>query len=189
VRLHEHILPEEASADSADDRADPVDVVHVPVAGGDSRADGAGRVHGAAGEVAGREDAEDDSEADRDGRNVAVGGAGRRHGVGEDGDHESEGGDDLDEDRLGGRDATDVVAAEMGGVERVRGESLEEQSAEDGARALAEDPNDALDDSELRSTWVTRKAMETAGFKCPPEMSAVAKTSTMIARPNANAIG
>ena len=95
----------------------------MPVAGGDSRADGAGRVHGAAGEVAGREDAEDDSEADRDGRNVAVGGAGRRHGVGEDGDHESEGGDDLDEDRLGDRDATDVVAAEVGGVERVRGES------------------------------------------------------------------
>ena len=32
----------------------------------------------------------------------------------------------------------------------VRRHTLEEQSAEDGARALAEDPNDALDDSELR---------------------------------------
>merc|ERR1740138_1771298 len=59
-----------------------------------------------------------------------------------------EGGDDLDEDRLGDRDGTDVVAAEMGGVEGVRGESLQEVSGEDGARALADDVNDALDGSE-----------------------------------------
>ena len=52
--------------DAAEDRAGPVDPVHVPVAADERRAEGARRVHAGAGDGTGGEDAEGDGETDGD---------------------------------------------------------------------------------------------------------------------------
>jgi hypothetical protein len=95
VAAHVDVAVDEAGESSADERAGPVDPDVGEVAAGHGGAEGARRVHGAAGEGAGDEDVGADDEADGDGRDgaeralVGVGGGGV-HGV-----HQAEGDDDL----------------------------------------------------------------------------------------------
>ena len=95
VAAHVDVPVDEAGEAAADEGADPVDPDVGVVAAGDGGAEGARRVHGAAGEGAGDEDVGADDEADGDGRAGAersllgVGGGGV-HGV-----HQPEGDDDL----------------------------------------------------------------------------------------------
>ena len=109
VAAHVDVPVDDASEAAADERADPVDPDVGEVAAGHGGAEGAGRVHGPAGEGAGDEDVGADDESDGDGGDGAEGallgvGRGGVHGV-----DEAEGDDDLHHDALERADAGEAV--------------------------------------------------------------------------------
>lgn len=98
----EDVLEDEASKDTTDDGADPVDPVVLPGSGNDGGTEGAGRVEGATSEGSADHDVDEDGETDRergettDGLGVSSDTGSREHSEDED-----EGEDALSEDTLG----------------------------------------------------------------------------------------
>lgn len=109
VATHVDVPVDDAGKAAANERADPIDPDVGEVAAGHGGAEGAGRIHGPAGEGAGDEDVGANDEADGDGGDGAKGsllgvGRGGVHGV-----DEAEGDDDLHHNAFERADAGQAV--------------------------------------------------------------------------------